>query len=628
MVELAALRDAASRRGQHRGALDDWEPVLGVADGSGETGGRTRGAVGPALIVVLYLVFGLVAFWPVLANVPHRLPFQIYGDPSQMVWFIGWTAHAITTGHNPFFSEAANAPFGINMAQMTFAPLLGLLFLPLTLVAGPVTSTAVCFTLAMPISAASAFAVLRRWDIWMPASALGGLAYGFSPYMVDQGGTHLNLAFTPLPPLIIACVVRLLSRPPHSVRCGLGLGLLVAAQFFISSEVLAITAILTLLGIVIVCAYSAHQHQGRVRAVVSPALKGAIAATAVAALLVAYPVWYQFAGPRHYRGAPWPYQPGYNASLLEFVAPTPHQLIQPALSATGAGLYAGSFLEDGAYLGFGVLLVIAALVWACRHSPKVRLATTMGAISAVLSFGPYIYTNGVPRRVVLPFYYLTKLPAVADIVPIRFSLATGACVAALLAFGLDDLRWGAAHLRVPSWGPAPRAKLKLTLGAVLLIVGVTWLPSWPFPSQSVTTLPSAVTTALPPGRPIVLTYPYPLISQDTAMLWQAEAGFSFRLIGVYARVPQTNGAPGSQAPPLDPPEVQDFLSAEESSSGAGNIPAGLAMETRQFISAHHVGAIIVSLSAPRAAAVARTFSTAIGAPNLVSGGFEIWVTTR
>ena len=112
-----------------------------------------------------------------------------------MVWFFGWTAHALATGHNPFFSSAANAPYGLNLAQMTSAPLLGVLFAPLTLLAGPVASVTVCFALAMPASAAAAYAVLRRWRIWAPAAALGGLVFGFSPYMVNEGSQHLNLVF-------------------------------------------------------------------------------------------------------------------------------------------------------------------------------------------------------------------------------------------------------------------------------------------------------------------------------------------------------------------------------------------------------------------------------------------------
>ena len=44
---------------------------------------------------------------------------------------------------------------------------------------------------------------VRRWRIWGPAAALGGLVYGFSPYMVGQATGHPVLLFLPLPPFIV-----------------------------------------------------------------------------------------------------------------------------------------------------------------------------------------------------------------------------------------------------------------------------------------------------------------------------------------------------------------------------------------------------------------------------------------
>ena len=81
-------------------------------------------------VIAVYVGLGVTAFWPVLSDMSGRLVSQVYGDPSQMVWFFGWTAHALATAHNPFFSSAANAPYGLNLAQMTSAPLLGVLLRP------------------------------------------------------------------------------------------------------------------------------------------------------------------------------------------------------------------------------------------------------------------------------------------------------------------------------------------------------------------------------------------------------------------------------------------------------------------------------------------------------------------
>ena len=483
----------------------------------------------------------------------------------------------------------------------------------------------------MPASAASAYAVMRRWKIWAPAAALGGLAFGFSPYMVNEGSQHLNLVFLPLLPLIVATLVELFNRPRHPLRWGAALGALVAAQYFISSEMLALTAVMSLVGLIICGAYWVQTKPVAVRTAVGPAMKGIAVAVGVALMLLAYPIWFGFAGPHHYSGATLPESFSHNAHFSDFVAPTPLQLFRPLLGATGASIYRRSYLLEGAYLGWGVLAVVGVLAWVCRRSRRVRLASALGAIAALLSFGGHADANG--RSVALPFLLLTKVPALGDIVPLRFSVATAACVAAVLAFALDRIHRNGVHVPELLGGPkSARWCSNTALVAVFLVVGITWLPAWPFSSQAVPKLPSAVVKALPRNDPLVLTYPYPLTSYDSAMLWQADAGFSFRLSGVYAMVPQPDGRPAAQAPPLQPDAVQGYFAAEETGS-LSTYPrpsrnVDVVAQVRKFVIRQHVDAVLVNLSATNAARVGNMFSTALGPPQLRSGSFELWVTGK
>ena len=48
--------------------------------------------------------------------------------------------------------------------------------------------------------------------MWLPGAALGGLLYGFSPYMVGQGADHLVFTFVPIPPFIALTIVSILQR--------------------------------------------------------------------------------------------------------------------------------------------------------------------------------------------------------------------------------------------------------------------------------------------------------------------------------------------------------------------------------------------------------------------------------
>jgi hypothetical protein len=579
-------------------------------------------------VTAFYVALGVIAYGHVLGDTSGRLVSTAEGDPSQMAWFFGWTAHALATGHNPFFSSAANAPYGLNLAQMTSMPLLGMLLAPITLLAGPIVSVNVCFALAMPASAASAYLVLRRWKIWAPAAALGGLVFGFSPYMIYEGSLHLNLLFLPLVPLIVATLVELFNQPRRPLRVGTALGVLVAAQYFISSEVLALTALVSIVGLMIAGAYWAQTKRDELGAALGPAIKGVAVAGSISLVVLSYPIWFGFTGPHHYTGQLPLASPVFDAHVGQFVLPTPLQLVHPALGEAGASLPNNSYFLEGAYLGLGVLAVLAVLLWVCRRSPRVRLAAVLGAISVVLSFGAYADVNG--RAAPLPFLVVSKLPMLADIVPLRFALATAACVAAMLAFALDSIHHdGLRRPHRTAGSKSANWRANVALASVSVVVVVTWLPAWPFASQSVQKLPSPVVEALPAGDPLVLTYPYPLTEHDSAMLWQAEAGFTFRLSGVYASVPQHDGRPAGQAPLLHPYAVQEYLDVEESwpylRYPEPSPNADMVAQVKDFVVRQHVDAVLVNLSASNAAKVANTFSAALGLPKLTSGGFDLWV---
>src|ERR1017187_3047328 len=180
----------------------------------------------PILALTLYAGLALAANWPAYPGRPDLLR---QGDLTQMAWFLAWTPYALLHGHDLFQTTWLNAPAGVNLAQNTSAPLLGLLTAPLTLTKGVVASVNLLLWLSYVLSAGSMFLVLRRWVRSPWAAFAGGLLYGFSPYMTGEGFNHLNLLFVPLPPLIfLACYELFIRRAGHPLRWGLVLGLLVA----------------------------------------------------------------------------------------------------------------------------------------------------------------------------------------------------------------------------------------------------------------------------------------------------------------------------------------------------------------------------------------------------------------
>ena len=256
-----------------------------------EPSGRLR----TASVVAGYVVLGVLAYWPLVASGGSHL-FGTNGDSILATWFLAWVPHAAAHGLNPLFSNAMYVPTGINLAQNTEAPLLGALTVPLSGVLGPIWQANLLMILAMPASATAAFFVLRRWDVWWPAAAFGGLLYGFSPYMVGQGLGHLVLVFAPWPPLIALVLSRMVEGQGTARRNGCLLGLLVVAQFLTEPEVMAMVAVVALVALVAVIA----AHPAGSREVARRLAAPLVLAAAIAVILLAYPVWMILAGPQHY----------------------------------------------------------------------------------------------------------------------------------------------------------------------------------------------------------------------------------------------------------------------------------------------------------------------------------------
>ena len=94
-------------------------------------------------VVVVYVLLGVIAFWPLLPWSSQRLfgPSQyllIPQDADQITWFLAWMPYALGHGLDPFFSHSLFSPTGVNLGQNTAAPLLGLLTAPLAPFVGPI----------------------------------------------------------------------------------------------------------------------------------------------------------------------------------------------------------------------------------------------------------------------------------------------------------------------------------------------------------------------------------------------------------------------------------------------------------------------------------------------------------
>ncbi len=218
------------------------------------------------IVVLVYLALAVGVYWNVWTTHPSTIT-EPGGDQYATIWFLEWVPFAVLHGFNPLFTNFANYPFGVNLLTNTSVPLLGALAAPLTLSLGPIASFNALLTLSLAGSATAGYILARHVVHWRPAAFVAGLLYGFSPYEIAQSaGGHLNLVFVVLPPLVFLAIHELTVRQRGSARrWGIVLGVLIAAQYLVSSEIMASTIIIGGLGVVVAAACAPHSIRSHLR---------------------------------------------------------------------------------------------------------------------------------------------------------------------------------------------------------------------------------------------------------------------------------------------------------------------------------------------------------------------------
>lgn len=579
----------------------------------------------------IYAVAGLAANWPAF---PGDAELLRQGDLTQMAWFLAWTPHAVLHLQNPFYTTWLNFPTGIDLLQNTEVPLLGILAAPLTLAAGPVASLNLLLWLAFPLSAGAMFVLARRWGAEPLAALAAGALYGFSPYIISQSTAHLDLAFVPFPPLIFLALGEAMAG---KVRWGAALGMLIVAQFFVAAEVLATTAIVAALALIVL----ASMRPRTVRVALQRGLTPIILALSIAVVCLGYPVWVMVAGPHHYLGAA--HSGGLSGDLLGVIVPTSSQLVVPFGVATlGDQLVRGNIIENGTYLGVPMLVLLTMLIGRFWRSSRMRFCAVMLLVCFILSLGPQLIVDNIDTGFPLPFALLQHAPLLESILTVRFSLYIDLFAALIVAVGLGCIRsgrpLGASSRDVEGSGAeAQTAKARrhvwwavVSLAAALTVVG--WIPLWPYataPAGVPSYFRSSAVDNIAAGG-VTLISPYPSVEEVQPMLWQAVAGMRFKILGGYGLFATATGASNDFPAVLEPVAVERFLWSGV--TGGQPYPVGavprygpeLIKQTHVFLQANHVNAVLWTPVGSNPTEVKQLFVAVLGPPSQVSGGVDAW----
>jgi hypothetical protein len=522
----------------------DPEPDVGP-DPVGTSPGAGRPVAVPWVAATAgYLVLSVFVWWHVWSSHPTSTTTCGCGDSSLFTWFLEWPAYAIAHGLDPLYSAALFHPAGVNLLANTAEVGIGVVLAPVSWVFGPVATLNVALTLAPVLSALAMFALLRRWVTWSPAAFVGGLLYGFSPFvLVSLTDAHLMLGMAPFPPLVVLCLDEILVRQHRRpVAVGIGLGLLVTAQFFVGTEILVLTAIAAAIGVAFVVVV------GLVRREVSrPQVRYAVTAlgtaAGVAVVLLAYPAWFALAGPAHFSGPVWGHEHyiSYGGTTLgRYLSPWP-----PSAGITALGHRFGGYqapTRSPQYLGAGLVavLVVGLVLW--RRDRRLWCCAVVALATVPLSAGLSVHGWS-------PWRLFVRLPLMENVIPVRFLDITYLAAAAMLGVIVDHTVSG-----VGSWwdaSPAPRrlgpgvrgrtvgAAAGLAVSVVALVpIAAYFAGGLPFTAQPVS-IPAWFRHPVPAAtaRPVVLVLPAPFALYQGAMTWQAVDRMSFDLVG--------GGGPGS-----------------------------------------------------------------------------------
>jgi hypothetical protein len=492
----------------------------------GTTSRRSKGLV--AAVGLLYLLIAIILWGNAWSKGASTHTLCGCGDPALFLWFFQWPATAVAHGHNPFFSTALFHPHGINLLAQTSVLGMSVPLIPVTWIWGPVASLNVAATLAPALSAFFMFVVLRRWVTYMPAAAIGGLVYGFSPSVLTSlQFAHLMTAAVMLLPLIVAALDEIVVRQQHRARTGGAvLGVLLFLQFFMSTELLALTVLVTIITLLaLVIAYLLLDRE-RLKQAAPHAIRALIIGSLVGGILLIGPVLFALDGPAHLSGLIWPNLGalgGYDGS--SFVSPN---FVHGTNVYTNLGGYEGSPLPSSAYIGWGFLGVLAGGTVFWFRDRRLWFYGFVLGLCVVCSFGER-KGNWVPERV------LAHIPVVENIIVQRFMVIGFLVAAVMLAIILEHARRDLPRLarQTGARGRILGVGAALGLSAVALVpVASSFAEALPFAMRTVQ-LPRWYTQVAPhlPANRVLLAYPSPFSGIQEAMSWQAVDAMHFSQAG-------------------------------------------------------------------------------------------------
>jgi hypothetical protein len=189
-------------------------------------------------------------------------------------------------------------------------------------------------------------------------------------------------------------------------------------------------------------------------------------------------------------------------------------------------------------------------------------------------------------------------------------------VVVLFAFAIDQLRDAVAR-RLGS-----RLPRHLVVAVGVLVVFVPLFPPLPYSMHAVQ-VPQLFQTplaAIPQGS-VLLSYPFPGPLAAEPMLWQAEKGMHYRIVGGYAFVPDGRGGTTLSD---DASVKQRLLTDVYTGQPVPTLTSSLRQAVLGDLQAWHVSTVVIVMSAPNATSVVGLFADVLGRAPRDDHGSAVW----
>ena len=348
-----------------------------------------------AAALALYITISLI-----VVDHGESLTGKIIGqgdDPMAFIWFVAWWPYALSHSLDPLYTLLLWQPLGLYLPWVASVPLLSLAAAPITWLGGPILSYNLIMLLAPALSALAMYFLCLRLARAPYQAIIGGYLFGFSSYQMAQDTAAPNLCMTLLLPAILLVVLRRLDGALSRRAVIVAGGLLLVAQFMISTEIFAMIFVFGGMAWALAWSYLPDRRPALFRLFLDGLLAGPLVGLAVSPFLLTMA---RHSGYVHLPPV-WPYY--FKADVANVFVPSRLAAVGGDWCGSISRHFNGGIQEQDAYISVPGLVIVWLFARENAARPARRMLVVLFCLLLIASFGPSLSIAGFSPSFALPW---------------------------------------------------------------------------------------------------------------------------------------------------------------------------------------------------------------------------------